>query len=204
MKFSISVLSLAIICLASLAGSASASVFLPYTAQVADPRAFSAVSSKFFSKKRNDFRSLIRQNRASPSTAMAIPGNGVAEQVFVGGFSNFLNIYNLIITARVLLSWFPQAQGVAALQPVYAITDPYLNIFRGLIPPIFGLDLSILPAFFLLNVLTNSMGAVGCDLPQEKLRELRLLQQQKKSPAAVLSRTISLCRRKEQGLSMNL
>lgn len=63
---------------------------------------------------------------------MAIPGYGVAEQVFVGGFQNFLSIYNLVITARILLSWFPQAQGVAVLQPVYAITDPYLNLFRGL------------------------------------------------------------------------
>lgn len=38
-------------------------------------------------------------------------GYGVAEQVFVGGFANFLSIFNIVITARVLLSWFPQAQG---------------------------------------------------------------------------------------------
>ena len=63
------------------------------------------------------------------------------EQVFVGGFANFLSIYNTVITARILLSWFPQAQGIGALQPVYAVTDPYLNLFRGIIPPIFGLDL---------------------------------------------------------------
>jgi YggT family protein len=71
---------------------------------------------------------------SNPTTgaAMAIPGYGIAEQVFVGGFQNFLSIYNLVITARILLSWFPQAQGVALLQPVYAITDPYLNLFRGL------------------------------------------------------------------------
>lgn len=41
--------------------------------------------------------------------AMAIPGYGVAEQVIVGGFGNFLSIYNLVITGRILLSWFPQA-----------------------------------------------------------------------------------------------
>jgi YggT family protein len=94
---------------------------------------------------------------------MAIPGYGVTEQIFVGGFANFLQIYNLVITARVLLSWFPQAQGIGALQPVYAITDPYLNLFRGIIPPIFGLDLSPILAFFTLNVLTNATAAVGCD-----------------------------------------
>ena len=84
----------------------------------------------------------------------------------MGGFANFLQIYNFVITARVLLSWFPQAQGVGALQPVYAITDPYLNLFRGIIPPVFGLDLSPILAFFTLNVLTSATAAVGCEGPE--------------------------------------
>lgn len=75
--------------------------------------------------------------------------------------------YNLVITGRILLSWFPQAQGVAALQPIFAITDPYLNLFRGVIPPIFGLDLSPILAFFLLNVLTNATVALGYELTPE-------------------------------------
>jgi YggT family protein len=90
----------------------------------------------------------------------------------VGGFANFLSIYNLIITARILLSWFPQAQGVAALQPVYAITDPYLNLFRGLIPPVFGLDLSPILAFFLLSVLTNVTAAVGAEVTPKMQKQL--------------------------------
>merc|ERR1712038_82660 len=108
---------------------------------------------------------------------MAIPGYGIAEQVFVGGFLNFLQIYNYIITARILLSWFPQAQGVGALQPVFAITDPYLNLFRGIIPPIFGLDLSPILAFVTLNLLSSSTAAVGHDLPQgleEQAKQSRL------------------------------
>ena len=97
----------------------------------------------------------------------------IQEQIFVGGFANFLSIYNLIITARILLSWFPQAQGIAVLQPVYAITDPFLNIFRGVIPPIFGLDLSPIAAFFLLNVLTNATAAVGAEIPQHLQKKLK-------------------------------
>jgi YggT family protein len=105
---------------------------------------------------------------------MAIPGYGVAEQVFVGGFGNFLGIYNLIITARILLSWFPQAQSIGLLQPVYAITDPYLNLFRGLIPPLFGLDFSPLLAFFLLSVLQNATVAVGAELTPEMKQKLQV------------------------------
>ena len=33
--------------------------------------------------------------------------------------------YNVIITARILLSWFPQAQGIGLLQPVYSITGKW-------------------------------------------------------------------------------
>jgi YggT family protein len=89
--------------------------------------------------QRNELRALRLTSNPTTGAAMAIPGYGLAEQVLVGGFGNFLSIYNLVITGRILLSWFPQAQSVGALQPIYAITDPYLNLFRGLIPPIFGL-----------------------------------------------------------------
>merc|ERR1712071_670890 len=99
---------------------------------------------------------------------MAIPGNGLGEQIFVGGLGNFLSIYNLVITGRVLLSWFPQAQQMELLQPVFAITDPYLNLFRGLLPPIFGLDLSPLLAFFALNAATTATAALGCDMPKQQ------------------------------------
>eukprot|EP01083_Nonionella_stella_P101179 286511_1 len=105
--------------------------------------------------------------------AMAIPGYGVAEQIFVGGFGNFLEIYNLVITARILLSWFPQAQGIGALQPVFAITDPYLNLFRGIIPPIFGLDLSPILAFVTLNLLTSATASVGAEIPKELKEKMK-------------------------------
>jgi YggT family protein len=100
-----------------------------------------------------------------PKPAMVIPGDTAAEYVVVDGLSNFLAIYNALISVRVLLSWFPQAMGIAALRPVFQLTDPYLNLFRGLIPPIAGLDLSILPAFFLLNFAQSSAPALGARAP---------------------------------------
>lgn len=51
------------------------------------------------------------------------------------------------------------------LQPVFTLTDPYLNLFRGVIPPLFGLDFSPILAFFLLNLLSNATAAVGCEIP---------------------------------------
>jgi len=98
---------------------------------------------------------------------MAIPGNTIAEQVVLGGFGTFLGIYNTVITARILLSWFPQAAGQPLLQPVFQITDPYLNLFRGLIPPVFGLDLSTILAFVTLNLLQSSTATLAAEIPMD-------------------------------------
>lgn len=136
------------------------------------------------SKEENHQQMIARtlRRKVNPSTngaAMAIPGYGVAEQVFVGGFANFLSVYNIVITARVLLSWFPQAQGIGLLQPVFQITDPYLNLFRGIVPPIFGLDLSPILAFVLLNVLTSATAAVGAEItPNDEKKIKKLLSSQ--------------------------
>lgn len=102
--------------------------------------------------------------------AMAIPGSGPAEQILFGGFSNFLSIYNTVITARILLTWFPAISSNAALSsvlnPVYAVTDPYLNLFRGLLPPVFGLDFSPMLAFVTLNLAQSSMVSLAATIPE--------------------------------------
>jgi len=65
-----------------------------------------------------------------------------------------VSIYLLVLLVRVLLSWFPNLDwSNPVLSGVSAITDPYLNAFRGLIPPVGGLDLSALLAFLALQLL---------------------------------------------------
>ncbi|MEO0687126.1 MAG: YggT family protein [Cyanobacteria bacterium J06649_11] len=74
----------------------------------------------------------------------------------------FINIYSFLLIARVLLTWFPQIdwynQPFAALSQ---ITDPYLNLFRNIIPPLGGIDLSPLLAFLALNVITQLLAGVA-------------------------------------------
>ena len=88
--------------------------------------------------------------------AMTVDG-GIVSETFFGGLHNFLQIYNFVLTARILLSWFPQFAQQPFFQPLFTITNPFFNIFRGIIPPIGGLDLSPLPAFFLLFFLSNGI-----------------------------------------------
>ena len=72
--------------------------------------------------------------------------------------SETLRIYSLLLLVRVLLTWFPSIDwNNGALSALCSITDPYLNIFRGIIPPIGGFDISSLLAFLLLNFLQSQL-----------------------------------------------
>ena len=72
---------------------------------------------------------------------------------FLQVLAQTLSIYTLVLVVRVLLSWFPNLDwGNPLLSALSSITDPYLNIFRGLIPPLGGLDLSALVSFFALQI----------------------------------------------------
>jgi len=64
-----------------------------------------------------------------------------------------LGIYIVVLLVRVLLSWFPNLDwSNPVLSTVSSITDPYLNAFRGLIPPLGGLDLSAILAVLALQL----------------------------------------------------
>ena len=62
--------------------------------------------------------------------------------------------YMIMIAARLIASWFPTAQRSNWLYQLSRLTDPYLNLFRRMIPPIGGvLDLSPILAYLALQFL---------------------------------------------------
>ncbi len=73
-----------------------------------------------------------------------------------------LEIYSLVLIVRVLLSWFPNLDwSNPVLSTVSSITDPYLNAFRGIIPPIGGIDLSAILAFIVLSLLQQLLSTAS-------------------------------------------
>ena len=67
--------------------------------------------------------------------------------------------------ARILLSWFPIAQGGAmasVFSALYAITEPVLGPVRRAIPPVrmggMGLDVSVIIVVFGLQILLQLIG----------------------------------------------
>ncbi|XP_062097232.1 ylmG homolog protein 2, chloroplastic [Humulus lupulus] len=101
--------------------------------------------------------------------AAVLPGDSVAGLVVANGLSNFLNLYNTVLIVRLVLTWFPNAPP-AIVSPLSTICDPYLNIFRGIIPPLGGtLDLSPILAFLVLNAFTSTAAALPAELPATEL-----------------------------------
>ncbi len=76
--------------------------------------------------------------------------------------SVFIQIYSYLLLFRVLLTWFPTVnwynQPFSALSQV---TDPYLNLFRSIIPPLGGMDFSPILAFLALNVIGSLVGSLA-------------------------------------------
>ena len=93
------------------------------------------------------------------------------------------NLYNFALVGRLLLTWFP-SRPPALERPLRSdieffhflsescscstICDPYLNLFRGIIPPLGGIDFSPILAFVVLNVrsylsrIDSETVSVGC------------------------------------------
>jgi|TARA_B110000971_G_C20035490_1_gene513934 YggT family protein len=80
---------------------------------------------------------------------------------FSQAFAEVFKFYLILLTLRIYLGWFPNINFWT--QPFFTLrrmTDPYLRIFRGILPPVFGLDLSGILAFTMLTFLIDFFSSV--------------------------------------------
>jgi YggT family protein len=88
-------------------------------------------------------------------TLLALTRDDIADYV-----SAVFLVYLILIFARILLSWIPRIPYNPYLRAVvdfiHQVTDPYLNLFRRVLPPVggrgFALDLSPILAVILLLI----------------------------------------------------
>jgi len=77
-------------------------------------------------------------------------------------FLGFLQIYLILLLIRVSLTWFPNVNWYG--QPFYSLsrlTDPYLRMFRGIVPPLVGIDISPILGFILLQCVMQIASNIG-------------------------------------------
>jgi YggT family protein len=75
-----------------------------------------------------------------------------------------LQLYLIVMFARIILSWFPvnPGSGLATVYGVlYSITEPVLGPIRRVIPPLgaggMGIDLSPIVVFFGITILQSAI-----------------------------------------------
>ncbi len=82
--------------------------------------------------------------------------------LLINTLATFLGIYTALLVIRILLTWFPN---VNWFDPPFSIlsqlTDPYLNIFRSVIPPLGGMDFSPMLAIFVLQIVQQALPSLG-------------------------------------------
>jgi YggT family protein len=77
-------------------------------------------------------------------------------------FIGFLQVYLILLLVRVSLTWFPNVNWYG--QPFYSLsklTDPYLKMFRGIVPPLIGIDISPILGFILLHCIMQIVSNIG-------------------------------------------
>lgn len=72
----------------------------------------------------------------------------------------FFWVYMLMLLGRIISSWFPELREYTAVQFIGFCTDPYLNVFRSIIPPIGMMDISPIVAFFCLGFIEHAIKAL--------------------------------------------
>ena len=80
----------------------------------------------------------------------------ITEYYWVFKFIRYLfNFYEYSMFAYILSSWVPQIKNNIIVEFLEAICEPYLKLFRKIIPPIVMLDISPVVALIVLSLLQN-------------------------------------------------
>lgn len=75
-------------------------------------------------------------------------------QILISLIKILFDAYTVLLFLRIIVSWFPAWQAHRFVHFVAFYTDPYLNFFRRILPPLGGiLDISPILAFFALRIL---------------------------------------------------
>lgn len=75
--------------------------------------------------------------------------------IFIFIIEKVFLLFTIMLFVRILGSWLPELQGQRWMQFIAFYTDPYLNLFRRIVPPLGMFDLSPIVAFLCLNFIEN-------------------------------------------------
>jgi YggT family protein len=87
-------------------------------------------------------------------------------QLIASTIGSAVSIYTVLILAAVIFSWIRAPAGALAAirDAVQSLTEPYLRIFRRLVPPLGRIDFSPIVALLTLQVAGGAAVAAAASL----------------------------------------
>jgi YggT family protein len=73
---------------------------------------------------------------------------------------SLIDVYYIVLIARVILSWFPMQPGTAMASIgsiIYQLTEPVMGPVRRIIPSVGMIDISPIVVFFGLRILQSAI-----------------------------------------------
>ncbi len=67
-------------------------------------------------------------------------------------FQAVLRIYQFLMLIYIFMSWIPETRSTQVGRMLGAVVEPYLSIFRKIIPPLGMIDFSPIVAFIVLDL----------------------------------------------------
>lgn len=76
--------------------------------------------------------------------------------------ARLFDIYTLLIVVWCVMSWIPRGNSMvdSIREALGALVEPWINIFRRIIPPLGGIDFSPIVAIFALELLERLIVAI--------------------------------------------
>lgn len=78
-------------------------------------------------------------------------------ETLLGLLLKLIQFYSYALIIYILLSWFPNARETGFGRFLAKISEPYLEPFRKIIPPLGMIDISPIVAIFLLNFASQGL-----------------------------------------------
>ena len=68
---------------------------------------------------------------------------------------DLFQVYSFLVIAWILVSWIPPLRTIPIMSVVGRLVEPYLSIFRRIIPPVIGIDFSPIVAYFVYRLIES-------------------------------------------------
>ncbi|WP_025781691.1 YggT family protein [Candidatus Synechococcus spongiarum] len=74
--------------------------------------------------------------------------------------NRLVDLYQFLLILYILSGWIPQLRQSTVGHILAQLSEPYLRLFRGIVPPLGGIDFSPILAFIVLHLVRATLDQV--------------------------------------------